>query len=167
MGGLGQASESTSFALLRTEEIKMKPLPIIQDQAEYPRPLNVVGELITVLASGASTGSYELFLQEGEEGSGPEPHHHPWDEPFFVIRGEVNFNVDSDVARLAAPGTLVDVPAGSTHWFRWRHGGGAMLSITSPEAATRMFADIDAATVDGRRPSREVMNEICARYGCT
>jgi quercetin dioxygenase-like cupin family protein len=145
----------------------MKPEPIIQDQAQYPRPLNVVGELITVLASGASTGSYEIFLQEGEEGSGPEPHYHPWDESFFVIRGEVNFNVDSEVPRLAMPGTLVHVPAGSTHWFRWQRGGGAMLSITSREAASQMFADIDAATINGQRPSRDTMNEICGRYGCT
>ena len=145
----------------------MKPQAIIQEPAQYPRPLKVVGELITVLASGASTGSYELFLQEGEEGSGPEPHDHPWDESFFVIRGEVSFNVESDIPRLAAPGTLVHVPAGSTHWFRWRTGGGTMLSITSRDAASRMFADIDAATVEGQRPSRETMNEICGRYGCT
>lgn len=41
-----------------------------------------------------------------------------------------------------------------------------MLSITSREAASRMFADISAATTD-QRPSREVMNEICGCYGCT
>lgn len=145
----------------------MKPQAIIQEPALYPRPLKVVGELITVLASGASTGSSELFLQEGEEGSGPEPHDHPWDESFFVIRGEVSFNVESDIPRLAAPGTLVHVPAGSTHWFRWRTGGGTMLSITSRDAASRMFADIDSATIEGQRPSRETMNEICGHYGCT
>jgi quercetin dioxygenase-like cupin family protein len=145
----------------------MKPQPIIQEPAQYPRPLQVVGELITVLVSGASTGSYELFIQEGEEGSGPEPHHHPWDESFFVIRGEVSFNIESDVPKIAAPGTLVHIPAGNTHWFRWLPGGGSMLSITSREAASQMFTDIDAATVDGQRPSRETMNEICGRYGCT
>jgi quercetin dioxygenase-like cupin family protein len=141
--------------------------PIIRDVESYPAPLHVVGELITVLASGASTGSYELFVQDGQEGSGPEPHYHPWDESFFVIRGEVHFNVESDIPRLARPGTLVHVPAGSTHWFRWCAGGGSMLSITSREAASRMFEDIAAATTDGQRPSRETMNEICGRYGCT
>ncbi|MBL8345050.1 MAG: cupin domain-containing protein [Rubrivivax sp.] len=140
--------------------------PFIVDRPQYPAPLKVVGESITVLASGAATNSYEIFLQEGEEGSGPEPHDHPWDESFFVIRGAVNFNVESEVPRLAEPGTLVHVPAGRTHWFRWRPGGGAMLSITSREAASRMFADIDAASAGGR-PPRETMNEICGRYGCT
>ena len=51
---------------------------------DYPRPLNVVGEHITVLASEAATGGYEIFLQEGPEGTGPPPHSHPWDESFFV-----------------------------------------------------------------------------------
>jgi len=140
--------------------------PFILDRPQYPASLKVVGESITVLASGAATDSYEIFLQEGEEGSGPEPHYHPWDESFFVLRGAVDFNVESEVPRLAEPGTLVHVPAGRTHWFRWRAGGGAMLSITSREAASRMFADIDAASAGGR-PGRETMNEICGRYGCT
>ena len=47
---------------------------------DYAHPLNVVGEHITVLASGGVTGGYEIFLQEGPEGSGPIPHTHPWDE---------------------------------------------------------------------------------------
>ena len=38
-----------------------------------PAPLKVVGEEITVLASGAQTSSYEIFRQAGPEGSGPPP----------------------------------------------------------------------------------------------
>ena len=140
--------------------------PIILDRLQYPQPLRVVGEQLTVLAPGAATGSYELFLQEGVEGAGPQPHYHPWDESFFILNGAVDFNVDSDTPRVATAGTLVHVPSGCTHWFRWRAGGGAMLSITSREAASRMFADIAAATTDGP-PTRETMNEICGRYGCT
>lgn len=145
----------------------MTPQPIIRDVADYPAALKVVGEHITVLASGAATGSYEVFVQEGSEGSGPEPHYHPWDETFYVLRGEISFNVDSDVPRIARQGTIVHVPAGTTHWFRWREGGGAMLSITSREAASLMFADVDAATVGEERPSRDTMDKICWRYGCT
>ena len=145
----------------------MTPQPIIRDVADYPAALSVVGEHIAVLASGAATGSYEVFIQEGAEGSGPEPHYHPWDETFFVLNGEIAFNVDSNEPRLARRGTIVHVPAGTTHWFRWCHGGGTMLSITSREAASLMFAAIDAATIGGERPSRDTMNEICGRYGCT
>lgn len=145
----------------------MTPQPIIRDVADYPAALSVVGERITVLAAGAATGSYEVFLQQGTEGSGPEPHDHPWDETFFVLAGEITFNVDASEPRIAKQGTMVHVPAGTTHWFRWCRGGGAMLSITSREAASLMFADIDVATVGGERPSRDTMNAICGRYGCT
>jgi hypothetical protein len=46
-------------------------LVISPDQA--PAPLKMVGEEITVLASGEQTGSYEIFRQSGSEGSGPRP----------------------------------------------------------------------------------------------
>ena len=62
------------------------PETIIIDKSES-RPLNVVGEHVTVLASGAQPGSYEVFHQRGAEGSGPPPHSQPWDEAFYVTRG--------------------------------------------------------------------------------
>ena len=42
---------------------------------------------------------------------------HPWDEAFYVIAGEVTFGV-GDIESVAIAGTLVQVPAGTTHWFR-------------------------------------------------
>jgi hypothetical protein len=42
-----------------------------------------------------------------------------------------------------------------------------MLPITAREEASRMFEDLDAATIGGRRPSRETMNDIRGRYVCT
>ena len=38
---------------------------------DYARPLNVVGEHITVLASGAATCGYEIFPKQGPEAVGP------------------------------------------------------------------------------------------------
>ena len=55
-----------------------------------PAPLKIVGEEVIVLASGAQTGSYEIFRQAGPEGSGPPPHRHAWDEAFYVLDGEVD-----------------------------------------------------------------------------
>src|ERR1019366_2126280 len=103
------------------------PEPIIVERANASPALNVVGEQITVLASGAQTGSYEIFHQAGPEGSGPPPHSHPWDEAFYVIRGEIAFGV-ADKELVARAGTLVHLPAGTTHWFRFGQGGGEMVS---------------------------------------
>jgi hypothetical protein len=65
--------------------------PFVVQPADYPRSLNVVGEHITVLASGTATGGYEIFLQEGAEGSGPPPHCHPWDESFWCVHESSTF----------------------------------------------------------------------------
>jgi len=128
----------------------------------YPRPLAVVGEHITVLASNAQTGGYEIFLQSGTEGSGPPPHSHPWDESFYVLAGEIAFDIGPDSCR-AGPGTLLHVPGGSMHSFRFAAGGGKMLSMTSEAGAARMFAEIDRE-IARDRPDLEKLIEIGKRH---
>jgi quercetin dioxygenase-like cupin family protein len=118
------------------------PEPLIVTPDRAPHSLNVVGEQITVLASGVQTGSYEIFLQAGPEGSGPPPHSHPWDEAFYVTKGQIVCGIDNNETT-ASPGTLVHVPAGTTHWFKFGKGGGEMVSISSREGAARLFTDID------------------------
>src|SRR3974377_2350833 len=108
------------------------PVPFIVMPGQTPRPLNVVGEKITVLASGEQTGGCEIFLQVGPEGSGPPPHNHPWDESFYVLKGEVALGVGQSEP-IGVQGTLVHVPAGTTHWFRFGKGGCEMVSMTSRE----------------------------------
>ena len=121
----------------------MPTQPVVVTPKDRPQALKVVGEQITVLADGATTGSYEIFRQAGPEGSGPPPHNHPWDEAFYVIAGQVVFGVEGDDDVAAPPGTLVHIPGGSTHWFRFGPGGGEMISITSRAGAAAFFTDVD------------------------
>ena len=79
------------------------PAAFVVTPRDAPAPLNVVGEKITVLASGAQTGSYEIFRQAGPEGSGPPPHSHPWDESFYVVKGDIAFGIDN-TDMIAVPG---------------------------------------------------------------
>lgn len=121
----------------------MKPQPFVVTPNTYARPLNVVGEKITVLASNASTQGYEIFLQQGDEGSGPPPHSHDWDESFYVVKGsvEISFN---DKTITAAPGTLVHLPAGMIHSFCFCACGGKMISVASQTScAAHLFTTID------------------------
>ena len=115
----------------------------------YPRALNVVGERVTVLASSADTHGYEVFLQQGDEGSGPPPHCHDWDESFYITRGAIEIGYD-DRQITATAGTFVHVPAGTMHYFRFGKGGGEMISITSHDGnASRLFARIDEVVPPG------------------
>ena len=139
--------------------------PLVVDTDHAPRALNVVGEKITVLASGAQTGSYEIFHQAGLKGSGPPPHSHPWDEAFYVLRGTIVFGV-GDEELIAQPGTLVHLPAGTTHWFRFGEGGGEIVSVTSHEGSSNLFADIDRE-VSPDKPNIGKLIEIAARHGAS
>ena len=116
------------------------------EPAHYPRPLKVVGVSVTVLASARNTGSYELFLQDGVEGSGPPPHHHPWDESFYVVRGEIAFSywIDEQEHQVVARvGSLVHLPGHTVHKFRFGEGGGQMISVSGRLALEPMFEQID------------------------
>jgi quercetin dioxygenase-like cupin family protein len=139
--------------------------PIVVTPAERPKALDLVGEDMTVLASAAQTGSYEIFLQVSREGSGPPPHHHPWDEAFYVLRGEVAFGANGH-ERTVTPGTLVHVPGGVTHWFEVGEGGAEMLSITSTRGASEFFTAI-SRDGDGNVPSFDDVIRIAATHGST
>ncbi len=140
--------------------------PLVVPQNEAPAPLAVVGEQITVLAAGAQTGGYEIFHQSGPEGSGPPPHHHSWDEAFYVIEGEVIFGVDDLQDLVAATGTLVHVPGGSTHWFRFGAGGGTMVSVTSRAGASAFFTEV-AREVSPTNPDLGALVGIASSHGLT
>ena len=87
----------------------MPAKPFVVEPKDYAPALNIVGEHVTVLASGDATEGYEIFLQRGPEGSGPPPHSHPWDESFFVIKGQIDFGIGAD-SRTAAPARLSIFP---------------------------------------------------------
>ena len=143
----------------------MSVRPFVVTPRDYPSPLNVVGEQLTILASGEATEGYEIFLQRGPEGSGPPPHSHPWDESFYVTRGQLDFGIGPE-STTAGPGTLVHLPAGTVHWFRFGAGGGEMVSMTSRLGASKMFTDI-AREVVPENPDVGKLVEVGARHGLT
>lgn len=141
------------------------PEPFVVTPSTRPAPLNVAGEQITVLASGAQTGRYEIFRQAGPEGSGPPPHCHPWDEFFYVVKGDIAFGV-GDKDMVAKPGTLVHLPAGTMHWFRFGKGGGEMISMTSREAASHLFTYVHR-TISPEAPDIPRLVEVANHHQLT
>jgi len=137
--------------------------PFVVTPKDYAPALDLVGEKLTILASGEATGGYELFLQRGPEGSGPPPHSHPWDESFYVVSGRIDFGIGEE-STTATPGTLVHLPAGTVHWFRFCAGGGEMFSMTSRLGASKFFTDA-ARELSPVNPDLEKFTEVGARYG--
>ncbi len=142
--------------------MSIKPFAVFPENR--PRSLNVVGEQITILASKGATHGYEVFFQEGPDGSGPPPHSHPWDETFYVIRGDIEVGMD-EKPMTAGPGTIVHLPAGTVHWFRFGKGGGQMISVAGVGSkASTLFTDIDAEIPPGP-PDIERLQKIAKRIG--
>jgi quercetin dioxygenase-like cupin family protein len=144
---------------------KSMPEAFVVTPTTTPPSLNVVGEKITVLASGTQTGSYEIFRQAGPEGSGPPPHYHPWDESFYVVKGDIAFGFGGK-DMIAVPGTLVHLPAGTTHWFRFGKGGGEMISMTSREGASHFFTDVHRA-ISPEQPDIPKLIEVANQHHLT
>ena len=120
----------------------MQVHPFVVSKQSYRPALDVLGVQVTVLASNDATQVYEITLQGGPEGSGPQPHSDPWEESFYVLGGRVEFTCDGRASSCEA-GTLVHVPAGTVHSFRFAAGGGNMLEITGAGGgATRMFENV-------------------------
>lgn len=141
------------------------PSPRLVPEHARAKALDIGGLMINVLASTEDTGGNEFFHQYGPEGKGPGPHCHPWDESFFVLQGELHCGV-GDLESLAKPGTLIHVPGGTVHWFRFGPGGGALFAITSKGNASRMFADFDRR-IDWGSPDRSVLVALAAQHGQT
>lgn len=139
--------------------------PLILNAQHAGPPLDVGGFKITVLASTEQTGGYELFRIAGPEGTGPGPHHHAWDESFFVLSGSVHCGVD-DTETLAHVGDVIHVPGGHTHWFRFTQGGGEFFSITSRGNASKMFEAFHKG-INWADPDRRALVALAASYGQT
>jgi len=82
-----------------------------------------------------------------------------------VTDGEVEFGY-GDRTQVARPGTLVHLPAGTTHWFRFGAAGGKMISVTSRVGASRMFAEFDREIAPDK-PDLDALVRIAGRHGMT
>ncbi len=117
---------------------------IAADQA----PLRVAGEHVTRMLSLEDTnGAYELFVVDGLEDLGPPVHAHPWDEVFVVLAGELEIQA-GDTRRIAVPGDVVSVPAGTPHAFRTLTASSRFIALASTDGAGRFFSDYDAELAD-------------------
>ena len=140
-----------------------------REREPTPVPLNVIGLHMTPLVEAPAAGEYEVFLQEGAEGVGPGPHSHPWDETFYMLSGQVSFGL-GDVTSVAYAGDSVHVPAKTVHWFTLGQGGARMLSVSGGHNHSRLFREMDAASIDPTDQSSENvagMLEMATRHGVT
>lgn len=104
----------------------------------------VVGDLYTFLAAGEDTGgAYALIHASVPPQGGPPPHvHRREDETFYVLDGELTFQVDGRTIPATA-GTFVTLPRGSLHAFKNTGTTTARMLITvNPSGLEQYFAEV-------------------------
>ncbi|MGY0592056.1 MAG: cupin domain-containing protein [Paraglaciecola chathamensis] len=117
--------------------------PIIK-RAQEGKWLNVLGMQLQFLCTSDDTqGRYSSMLNTVPKGCGAPPHQHPWDEAFYVLKGEVEFQVGDEVY-LLKPGDYILSPADITHAFTGMSDEeGLMIAFESPGHSHRFFKEIN------------------------
>ena len=111
----------------------------------------VVGDVYRFLATGEDTnGKYALWEAIVPPGGGPPPHVHSREEEgFYVLEGEITFQVGDDRI-VATAGMFANMPVGTPHSFKNESGQPArMLISVAPAGLEQMFFEVGVPLADG------------------
>ncbi len=101
--------------------------------------LTVMGADVTFLCPADRTAkAWSLMEVMLPLHAGPPPHHHPWDEAYYVIEGEVQFSINGQERRVG-PGEFVYAPGGTVHGFVGSSENPARVLIFDAPAHTEAF----------------------------
>lgn len=96
--------------------------------------------------------------------AGPPPHQHPWDEAYFILEGEVEFQVGTHCERVRA-GDFLYAPSNTVHAFRGLSQTPArMLVFDAPAHAEAFFNELDREAIEMPRDLSK-LPAIAARHG--
>ncbi len=114
-------------------------------RAQDGERLSVIGTAVRFLCTGSNTGGgFSLLEVELPEGSGAPPHHHPWDECYYLLSGELEFLLDGQT-RSVKGGDFLYAPGGTVHAFTGTSTKPArMLVFDAPAHSEGFFRDLDA-----------------------
>jgi mannose-6-phosphate isomerase-like protein (cupin superfamily) len=107
-------------------------------------PLNILGMPLTMLCeSGETGGSWSLFEEEVPFGMGPPAHHHDWDEAYYVLEGEIDFEVDGEPLRSKA-GDFNYLPRNTVHGFKGASSSPSrVLIFAAPAHGSDFFRELN------------------------
>ena len=127
----------------------------------------VVGDVYRFMATGDDTdGKYAMFEACVSPGGGPPPHiHRREEESFYVLEGEITFQVGDD-RFVAKAGTFANMPVGSLHSFRNDTDKLARMIISvAPAGLEKMFLEVGQPVAFGqqaRSPSKAEIDKLLA-----
>ena len=138
-------------------------------EGRTPAPLNIVGEETLVkVGPDDSDGQLAAFHLVAPPMSGPPLHvHSREDEWFYVVEGELVFEIEGERATVG-PGGSVWLRRGVVHRYQnFTDRDARLLIITTPGRFHDFFVEMSAGTPPGGMPSMELLTALDAKYGFT
>lgn len=107
------------------------------------KPLNVLGMPLTMLCEARETGgNWSLFEEAVPLGMGPPPHRHDWDEGYYILDGEVHFQIDGATVK-SGRGDFNYLPRGTVHGFKGASNTPArVLIFAAPAHGSQFFEEL-------------------------
>jgi mannose-6-phosphate isomerase-like protein (cupin superfamily) len=118
-------------------------MPPIVLKAGEREPLNILGMPLTMLCEAReSGGAWSLFEEIVPLGMGPPAHRHDWDEAYYILEGEVDFEIDGEPVR-SAPGDFNYLPRNTVHGFKGASEKPAkVLIFAAPAHGSEFFQEL-------------------------
>jgi len=140
-------------------------MPATTVRAGERDPLHVLGMPLRFLCDARETGgAWSLFDEEIPLGMGPPPHRHNWDEAYYVLEGEVDFEIDGEPVKIRA-GDFARLPANTVHGFKGASAAGArVLIFAAPGHSSEFFEDLNSE-VRNLPDDLQKVPEIGLRHG--
>ena len=107
--------------------------------------LNVLDMPLRMLCEARETGgAWSLFEEDVPLGKGPPPHRHDWDEAYYILDGEIDFEIDGELVRSCA-GDFNYLPRNTVHGFKGASASTArVLIFAAPAHGSEFFQEINA-----------------------
>ena len=142
---------------------------VVARDGRTPAPLNIVGEETVVKVSAQdSGGTLAFFHLVAPPMSGPPRHVHTReDELFYVLEGELVFELDGERHTVGA-GDTVYLRRGVVHAYQnFTTSAARLLIATTPGVFSDFFVALSAATPPGALPAPDRLDALGQQYGIT
>ncbi|HEX8842540.1 MAG TPA: cupin domain-containing protein [Sphingomicrobium sp.] len=107
-------------------------------------PLNILGMPLTMLCEASETGgAWSLFEEEVPLGMGPPPHRHDWDEAYYILEGEIDFEIDGERVK-STKGDFNYLPRNTVHGFKGAsQTPSRVLIFAAPAHGSEFFRELN------------------------
>jgi len=140
-------------------------MPAMTIRAGERPAMNILGMPLRMLCEAReSGGAWSLFEEEVPFGMGPPAHHHDWDEAYYILEGEIDFEVDGKPVK-SKRGDFNYLPRNTVHGFKGASSTPArVLIFAAPAHGSEFFQEL-SSEVRSLPEDASKIPEIGERHG--